>query len=259
MKRMSEKLLSLLGLCADNENEATKLQMLARITQSADYQELSKSIALKKPFEENYSLSALESLDNSGLKKREELLHKIVYLQRQLVRCINYGNGPEITSKDSPDFTSLKSVKRLLSKISLAQEKTNYSNIKSDNVLALFSDATVKSARDCFNMLPISLTKTEKITEADITKNMGDTLYCIDIAEFDSIHREFLRFSEKGEKVIAAEKIRRKKHRLLKTAVVMLSFGAVFICAQFGLLAESYTITLNIAVFLATILYLIWG
>ena len=52
MKNVKEKLISLLGLCSDDKTEATRLQLLTSILQSEDYYALSKSVALKKQFEE---------------------------------------------------------------------------------------------------------------------------------------------------------------------------------------------------------------
>ena len=68
MKNVREKLISLLGLCSDDETEATKLQLLTSIMQSEDYTALSKSVALKKPFEDLYNRTKLEELSNSELK-----------------------------------------------------------------------------------------------------------------------------------------------------------------------------------------------
>lgn len=259
MKNVREKLISLLGLCSADETEATKLQLLTSIIQSEDYTALSKSVALKKLFEDLYDRTKLEELNNSELKNRCSLLHKLISFNKQLVQSIYYGNAPELTSEDLPDFTSLKSITKLCNKISLSHIVVNYSNISEDNALAIFSNTTIKSAQGCFNMLPVSITKEATIDEALIKQHMGDTLYCFNIEEFKACHKDFLGFAEKSEEIIAKEKFRRKKHRLLKIAIVMLCFGAIYACSQFGLFSSNFTPALTLVMLIMAILFLIWG
>lgn len=259
MKNVREKLISLLGLCSDNKTEATKLQLLTSIIQSEDYTALSKSVALKKPFEDLYSRTKLEELNNSELKNRSLLLHKLVDFNEQLMQSIYFGNGPKLASEDLPDFTSLKSITTVCNKISLSPNVENYSNIPEDNALAIFSDTTIKSAQSCFNMLPISITKKSTIDEASIKQHMGDTLYCFNIEEFKSCHKNFLGFAKKSEEIIAKEKFRRKKHRLLKIAIVMLCFGAIYTCSQFCLFSSNFTPVFTLVMLIIAILFMIWG
>lgn len=259
MKTAIDKLFSLLGRCSENGDETTKLQLIASITQSQDYKELSRATALKTPFQDYYSLAVLETLDNSTLLQREELLHKLVSFHTQLIQCVHNGNGSELTPKDLPDFTSNKSIARLLDKISLAHKKTNYSNIDAENALELFSDTTIRSAKECFERLPVSLTMQEVISEEDIEKNMGDTFFCFPIDEFEETHQVFLDFVKKGEQTVRGEKNRRNKHVLLKIAVILLCFGAVFAFSQFGFFPESFTQVLYSVVLIASIIFMIWG
>ena len=259
MKTAFDKFISLLGKCSENGDEATRLQLLASIIQSQDYKVLSRAVALKTAFQEFYSMPVLEVLDNKTLMEREKLLHKLVSFHYQLIQCIHGGNGPELTEKDLPDFISSKSISRVLSKISLSHKTTNYSNIGEEDALKLFSDTTVKSAQKCFELLPVSITRQESISEEDIIKNMGDSFFCISIDEFERIHQEFLDFAEKGERTIHAEKIRWKKHILLKIVVILLCFGAAFACSQYGLISEASTQIVYLVMLIAAILFMIWG
>lgn len=259
MKNVREKLISLLGSCSEDKAEAARLQLLTDITQSSDYSALSSSVALKQQFEELYDCSKLEELSSSELKTRASLLHKLVSFNKQLVQSIHSGNGPELTSEDQPDFTSLKSITRLCSKLSLSPNVENYSNIPEENALAVFSDTTIKSAQKCLDMLPVSTAKSESIDEADINQCMGSTLYCVNIEEFNTCHKNFLGAAEKSEAIIAKEKFRRKKHGLLKIAVVMLCFGAIYSCAQFGLFSDVFTPIFTLVMLVIAILFFIWG
>lgn len=257
--KITTKLLSLLNNCSENKEESARVQLISEIIQSSDYRVLQNAAAIQRPFVASYSVAELEKLDNVELDKRKKLLHKLVSFYEQLRGCIQSGNGPMLSPDDTPDFTSEKSISRLLKKISLSNNKTNYSNIDPSNALAIFDASTVKSAQNCFDSLPVSLSKRKEITESDITNSIGDTLYCIDISEFASIHKHFLEMSKKGEEVISAEKTRRRKHRLFKIAVVLLCFGVIFAFSQFGIIADTYTPALSAVAILAAILYLIWG
>ena len=259
MKNVREKLVSLLGLCSDDETEATKLQLLMSIMQSEAYSVLSKSVALKRTFEDLYDGTKLEELSNSELKNRGSLLHKLVFLNKQLVQSIISGNGPELTSEDLPDFTSLKSITELCDKIRLSHGVENYSNISADNALAIFSDATIKSAQNCLDMLPASIAKEETIDEKTITQCMDNTLYCINIEEFKLCHKNFLGIAKKSEVIITKEKFRRRKYGLLKIAIVMFCFGAIYSCTQFGLLSGSFTPIFVLVMLIISILFLLWG
>lgn len=255
----ADKLLSPLNDCSNDKNASARVHLIAEITQSPDYNILQRSAAFQRPFVASYSTDELEKLDDFELEKRKKLLHMLLSFHAQLLLCIHFGNGPALSSDDSPNFTSEKSISRLLQKISVSHERTNYSNIDGNSALALFENSTVKSAQECFDLLPVSLTKHTEISEAEISKSMGNILYCIDISEFDAIHKQFLDSSEKGEHILSAEKLRRRKHRLLKVAVVLMCFGTIFAFAQFGVITEAYTAALYVAAILAAILYFIWG
>lgn len=259
MKTVIEKLLLLLGGCSENSNEATKLRLIANITQSPDYKKLSKAASLKTLFQEYYSLSVLETVDNNDLIYREELLHKVGSFYTQFIQCIRSGNGPELKAEDLPDFTSSRSVTQVLNKIIITNKNTNYTNIDEDNALKLFSDTTVRSAQECFGMLPVSLTNQEMISEEDIKTHMGNVFFCIPIDEFEEIHKNYLAFTEKSEQTIQKEKKRRKKHTLLKISIILLCFGAEFAFSQFGFFPEQFIRILYRVTMIVSIIFLIWG
>ncbi len=259
MKNAFDKLFSLLGCCSENPEESSKLQLLVQITQSIDYKALSGAAALKKPFDEYYSLPKLEALERDDLKKRAEMIHKLVSFHSQLLQCIRSGNGPELSASDLPDFTSKKSISRLLDKISLSHRNVNYSNIGEADALALFSDSTIRSAQGLLDMLPVSCAYQKSLTEEDINKYMTNTLYCVPMVEFERVHQDFRTFAQKGEIALRIEKTRRKKHLLLKIATVMVCFGAAFGFSQFGLLSDSFLPVLYTIILVASIVFMIWG
>ena len=259
MNKPWEKLITLLNLCSDNGNEAKKLRELALITQSSEYEALSNNASLKPIFSKLYSYPVLQALGPSELTKRSQAIRKAYSLYNRLTWCIRTGNGPELAHDQLPDFSSAASINELLKKIKVTKSRTNYTNIDNSTVLELFSERTISSALECFNRLPVSLSKSETISESEISAALGDTMYCIDIQEFDAIHRDFLESSERDERTIAKEKLRRKRHFLLKIALALLCFGAIFGFYQFGLITESFAITLSMVLFGTTIAFLIWG
>lgn len=259
MNNLREKLIDLLGLCSEDEAAATKLRLLTSIIRSEDYAALRQSVAPKKQFEDLYDRAKLEELSNNELKNRSLLLHELVFFHEKIVQCIHSGNGPELTREDFPDFASLKSIKMLRKKISVSHSVRNYSNISENNALAIFSDTTIKSAQACFDMLPVSITKEKAVDEVSIKRHMGDTLYCVSMKDFNACHKRFLEVAKKSEAVIAKEIFRRQKHRLLKIAVVMLCFGAIFACTQFGLFSDGFTPIFTLVMLIIAIPFLIWG
>ena len=259
MNKPWEKLIALLNLCSDNGDEAKKLRELALITQSSEYEALSNNDSLEPIFSKLYSYPVLQTLGLSELTKRGQAIRKAYSLYNSLTWCVRTGNGPELAHDQLPDFSSAASINELLRKIKVTKSRTNYTNISNSTILALFSEDTISSAIECFNRLPVSLSKSETISESEISAVLGDAQYCIDIQEFDAIHREFLESSKKDERTIAKEKLRRKRHFLLKIALALLCFGAIFGFYQFGLITESFAMILSMVLFGATIVFLIWG
>lgn len=259
MKNTLDKLLSLLEYCTDNSEEASKLQLLVEITQSTDYKELGSAVALRKPFNEFFSLPRLEEVGLDELIKREDLLPQLVSFHSILLKCIRSGNGSELSSCDYPDFTSVTSLTELRDRIRLSFGNTNYSNISDADAMELFSEKTIKSAKILFDMLPVSLTSSETITEEDINNNLENALYCVPIDEFERVHQEFLAFSQNGESIVRNEKTRRKKHALFKIATILVCFGAAFGFSQFGLFSEAFEPILYVILLAASVIFMIWG
>ncbi len=239
MRETTGPLLTLLKHCAEGREEAEKLELLARITQSREYTFLRDAEAFQKPFEEIYTWQSLTALGIDELRQREALLPKLTAVNARLVQSIHSGNAYELSSEDFPNFTSDDSVSRLLSKIRISPDKCNYSNIPDEEALILFSEKTVKSPQTCLQMLPLSVSGSDTITEEMLNACMGTMRYCIPISEFTAAHRTFLELSEKSKRLTDRERLRFRRHRLWKAAVSLLCLGAVFSVSQFGLVLES--------------------
>lgn len=254
-----DKLYELLKLCSDNNDEASKLVLMDRITHSAEYHTVQNTVALKEISDNYYSLSALESLSATEMKQRESLLYETAAVCDKLKKCICFGNGPELSEKDRPVFSNLDSVLALKKRIVLSERKKNYSNIREGDEFSLFSDKTIKSAQECFDQLPVSFSKRGVVSENDITECMKDTLYCVDIAQFDSVAQNFLTFVQNSEIIVNREKTRRKKHLLFKLATIMICFGSIFSFSQFDLITDTFSTNFSALMLIASFLYLIVG
>lgn len=252
-----DKLLSLLDMCSDNKSESERLSLLAGITCSSDYNSLCNARAIKAAFEKDYSFEALERLNNNELQSRKKMLKDISTLYPRLIKCLYNGNAPELG--DAPDLTSEKSISKLLDAIKTTTQTTNYSNINVENALLLFEDSTIRSAQECLNMLPVSLTKKNEISEKEIKDYMDKTYYCVNIEDFQKKHKEFLSLSSESEQIIEMNSIKGKKRVLMKICVTLITFASVFICSQFKLLDTDFLPVLYGSCFGACLLYWILG
>lgn len=253
------KLHELLRLCSDNSDEVSRLIIIDRMTHSSEYQKMKTAGTLRSLLNSYYPLAILEKMGLDELKQREMLMHETVSLYDRIVKSIHYGNAPELSKNDRPDYKDLSSLLNLKNKIVLSTNKKNISNIGEDEVMSIFADQTIKSAQQCFDCLPVNIAKKDSITERDVSEGMAGALYCVDKDQFDSIHWNFLRFLLNSEKIIASEQLRRKKHRLFKIATIMVCFGSVFACTQFGLISESYSFDYSVIMMLVSLVYMIVG
>lgn len=259
MKDFKQKLLSLLNKCADDQNDAAKLQYLASIMRSDDYREIENNASILQEHSDTFSVASLEKLTAPELKKRQKEIKALANMFRLLHRAILFGNAPALNADDKPTFDDLQSVSRLSDKIKVSDDRKNFSNITSDCIMKVFDEGTIKSAKECFDLLPLSMAKSSFISEEDLKSALGDKLFCVDAAKLSAIHSNFMGYSSKAEDMIAKEKLRRKKHRLFKVAVVMLMFLVSFACEQFGLFAPQYSALFTILVLVISIVFLIWG
>ena len=259
MGNVIDSLLNLLSLSADDKTEAVKLRTLRTITQSSDYSTLSKSGSFVQLFDDMFSIKKLDELSQEVLDERAVLLQNIVAFNNHLVESIHFGNAPELTEDDRPDFTSLQSIKAAYDKIQVSSNVTNYTNLTDKNSLNAFSSRTIKSAKDCLKLLPLSTMKLDNIDETLISHNLGDNLFCVNIDEFKNSHSQLLNYIEQKESIIENEKFRKRKHRLLKAAIVMLCGGMFSVCLFLNLFSSGFSALFILVLLIASILFLIWG
>lgn len=226
----------------DNSDE--KSEIIKGITDSYEYKMLKSSVLMKEVYMHFFTPFILESLTITELIERAQSIKKIPSFTTQLVQCIRSGNGPELTSKDYPDFSSQGKVQKTLKKISLAHKITNYTNISEKDALKLFSDDTVKSARECFESLPRSVTGKQHISENEISACMGDSLYCVPIEEFEAIHKDYLDYSEFVDSDIKVLSGKRSSRMLFLIALILICLGVPFCLWQFDLISTGMMIVL---------------
>lgn len=246
-------------ICSEDQDETKKLRYLAAIAGSDAYQELANDAVFHSEFESAWTIQQLQKLGPGELRGKKEEIHSIAKMFRLLRKAICFGNASDLSEADVPLLTESQSVSDLISKLSVCEKKRNYSNISNEHVLRIFEPETIKSAKTCFDMLPLSLAKGPVITEDQISDSMGDRFFCIKIDSFEEAHLRFREFTAEAESTIRNETIRRRRHRLFKAAVVMTLFLVWFACDQFCLFTESFSVIFMIISLLISIVFLIWG
>ena len=259
MKPFTNKLLSLLTVCAEDRDESKKLQYLAGIAGSDEYQELANDAVFRSEFESKWTIQQLQKLEPGELRKKKEEVCSIAKMLSLLRKAICFGNAADLSETDIPLFENPESVSNLIGKISICKKKRNYSNISDKHVLRIFDPETIKSAKICFDMLPLSLAKEPVITEDQIRDSMGDQFFCIGIDSFEAAHLRFREFTAEAETCIWNETSRRRRHRLFKAAVVMTQFLLWFACDQLCLFTESFSVIFALISLLIGVVFLIWG
>lgn len=252
-----DDLTNLLVLSSENKDEAEKLNLLTEITQASEYNELKNTAFMGKIFNSTFKLSSLEEANNNELKYRKSLLTRLISFNKLLSKSLHFGNAPVLTESDLPDFTSLESVSNASNKISISPHITNYTNLSEDSPLDVFSKATVKNADDCIKLLPIFVTRGFEIDEEAIKNNIGGHSFCVDAEEIKKTQAAYIENIKSSEKVINDEKTRRHKHRLFKVSILMLCWGAYYICSVFSLFSSGFKVSFELLMFGLSIIALI--
>lgn len=259
MKDYGQKLLSLLNICAENQNESEKLKWLANIIRSDDYAQLQRNTNFRIEYQENYSVEQLEKLDLPELKERKKHIADTSRMFRLLQEAIRFGNAPALRKEDAPDFHDMRTITNLSDRLTVSDRRENFTNIDEKNYMRIFDDKTIKSPKTCFDLLPLSLAQKAEITECDIQNALEGRVFCVDAEKLHAVHSSFLGFSVKAEETLRKEKLRRKKHRLFKIAVVMLLCLVFFACDQFKLFASADSTCVALLFCLSSVVFMIWG
>lgn len=256
MKTSVGRLYMLFDACLPKNEKIKKRLNICRITESSEYNELKAYSPFVKQFEEHFSAEKLANYDVDKLDEIVKVIPKIIPMIEQLNNAITYGNALELTEKDIPDFTSVKSIDNIAKKLKIDKSTPNVTNISSNNFMDIFSDKTIKEPTEALKS--ISPADIENPIEA-VRRNLTSSTYCIKVADIEAIQNEFAeKVSEAKAKLDGIKKdkwkLRYKKWLCIGVAIIILT-----VINSFEIVSQSNSIGLISLSTLLLILYFFIG
>ena len=225
MRTSVGRLYMLFDACLPKNEKVKKILNICKITESNEYNELKNYTPFAKQFEKIFSIDKLSEYDAEKLGEMVTVIPKIIPLVEHINNAITYGNALELTEKDIPDFTSVKSVDDLMAKLKIDSSTPNVTNITADNFMAIFSNKTVKYPTEALKT--ISASDIENPVDA-VKRNLNNTTYCIKAADVKAIQDTYAtRISEIKSKLDSIKnekwKLRRRKWLYIGIAIIILT------------------------------------
>lgn len=186
MNEKTAMLLSILSKCNPQDEELRHENNVAVILNSDDYKELSHRSFFSKQFQELFAEDKIRSASEESLASIRAALPAIQPCLEDILFSIKNGVGPELTKADTPNFTDKSSLLNLSAKLQNASGK-NYTNIAPDDFMEIFSDSTVKMAKDIFMNFPIEVSD----MDAAIAAQLSNRKYCISAKEIADLENEY--------------------------------------------------------------------
>ena len=256
MKTSTGRLYMLFNACLPNNEKVKKRLIICKITESSEYNKLKNYPPFAGRFEQLFSQDKLAEYNSEKLDEIVKVLPKIIPLVERINNAITYGNALELTEKDIPDFTSVKSVDNLMEKLKIDSSTPNVTNITTNNFMAIFSDKTIKDPTEALKS--ISAGDIENPTEV-VKKTLNNAIYCIKEKDIKAIQDTYAqRISEIKTKLDSIKnekwKLRRKKWLYIGIAVIILT-----VINTLDLLSTNNSAILNLVSGILLILYFFIG
>ena len=256
MKTSVGRLYMLFDACLPKNEKVKKRLNICKITESSEYNELKTYTPFAKQFEQYFSQDKLSGYDAAKLDEIVKVIPKIIPLVEQINNAITYGNALELTEKDIPDFTSVKSIDTLMGKLKIDKATPNVTNITQENFMAVFSDKTIKNPTNALKS--ISASDIKNPVEA-VRRNLFSSTYCIKSADITAIQDTYAeKVSEVKAKLDSVKKdkwkLRYKKWLYIGIAIIILT-----IINSFELMSAGNSIALISLSTLLLILYFFIG
>lgn len=256
MKTSMGRLYMLFSACLPQNEKVKKRVIICQIIESNEYNELKSYTPFTSLFQKLFSK---EKLSEYSIEKLNELIiamPKIIPLIENIFNAINYGNAIELTSKDIPDFTSVKSMDCLASKLRIDQANPNVTNIKKENFLVIFSEKTIKNPTEVLKS--VSASDIQNPIEA-VKKRLEKNAYCIKTKDITAIQERYAeQVSAVKEKILGVNKdkwkIQYKKWGCICAAILILT-----IINRFEFVTGETSICLTVLSLLLLIVYFFIG
>lgn len=225
MKTSVGRLYMLFDACLPQNEKVKKRLNICKITESSEYNELKSYSPFAQQFEQLFSKDKLAQYSVDKLSEIVMVIPKIIPLIENIGNAITYGNALELTEKDIPDFTSVKSVDGLMGKLKIDNSTPNVTNITKDSFMSIFSDKTIKDPTQALKT--ISARDVENPAEA-VKRNLNNSTYCIKAKDIEAIQAKYAnKISEIKGKLDSIKnekwKLRRKKWLYIGVAIVILT------------------------------------
>lgn len=255
MNDQSTALLEILSRCNPKDMELKKESYLQTILHSEEYIELSARKAFKPHFDQLLSVEKLGTYSERELSAIRKAIPLIPTALEDIIFSLKNGAAPELTSADKPDFLNADSLKRLIDKLHDSNGK-NYTNIDSDDFMAIFDGETVKTIGNKFDQLPADSTE----YTAAIAEVMRGKKYCISDTEMHTREVEYRSMIADLNEQIFRTKKKQKIRRFIKAEVGLIAvFIPTLVSGITGGISAGVLGGCTVAEILLAIAFMIWG
>lgn len=251
----SADLLNLLAMCEPSNEKLEKEAQIETLIASPAYQRLAQDARFATLFEQYYSPEALEKLSLTRIRKAKSAIPVAAQSFRTIARSIYTGGAPSLTKDDFPDFYSAQSLTDLSDKLS-SVDQYNYTNIPELDFMEIFSDVTIKNAKEIFGKFDENAYDYAE----QIEKVADGRPYCISEAQVERVEDDYeaalARLDAVGRNSTRGW-LGNRKHRLWVTLGVLALIAVIYVI---GGLREPLIEGAAIAVIsILGIIFIIWG
>jgi len=235
------EILRLVSICAPEDMLLRRDMLIAQIARLPEYTILREKREFRSLFEENFARGVLESFryDVERLKKVFVAVEILPTVLSKLIRSIQFGCGPNMSSYDKPDFSDPNQLLELLDKIDSDTSGKNISNVEDSEFMLLFGNTVIKSAEDLFLALPL---ETKWDSPDALVKALPDVKFCVNRNEFEEVFKNANKMLLEFERDKKRQKEEKLGRLLLKIALVMIFLAIPMVLWMFNLLSQEWLI-----------------
>lgn len=252
MKTAVGRLYMLFEACLPQNEKVKKRINICKIAESITYNELKSYAPFARQFEQLFSRDKLLEYNAEKLDEIVKVIPKIIPLVEHISNAITYGNTVDLTEKDIPDFTSVKSIDALMSKLKIDTSTPNVTNIAKNNFMDIFSDKTIKDSTKALES--VSANDIKNPIEA-VKRNLNNTTYCIKAKDIKAIQDTYAKKISEIKAKLESVKNEKWKMRRKKWLYIGIAFIILTVINAFELLSMSNLNGLN---YLSTILLVLY-
>lgn len=202
-----------------------KEQKIQSLMASNDYQTLAQREIFQDWFEDLFSEQKLRAYPDEKLDELFSVLPLVDTCLDAILFSLNNGAGSELTPNDMPIFDDRDDLICLIQRLSDSNGK-NYCNIKPEEFIALFDEATVKTICEIFDELPADC----KDFGSAIKEALPGKKYCISENEVKEYEKAYESEIAATKKEISAYRNTNGKRQVKKavTGVICLFIPVLF-------------------------------